>query len=220
MWKPEQGILFRRFRGGEASIPGLAEDYACLAQGLLDLYETCFDDTFRDAAVGLAGRMIELFEDRDQGGLYSGSGHDEHLVLRLKDADDGAEPSSNSVAALTLLRLASSTGSQDFRDAAERILKAFGGILAAVPSRLPYMLMAMDYHLGQPKQIVISGEAGDAATEALVRTVHRRFLPHKAVLSGAEPRWPRRGSAAAYVCENFTCREPATSVEQLDALLK
>jgi uncharacterized protein YyaL (SSP411 family) len=220
MWNPEQGILFRRFRQGEASIAGLAEDYAFLAQGLLDLYETCFDERFRETAERLAAHMIELFEDRAHGGLFAGSERDPHLVLHLKDADDGAEPSSNSVAALTLLRLASSTGRQDFRAAAGRILDAFGGILATVPSRLPYMLMAVGFHLGRPKQIVISGEAGDAATEALVRTVHRRFLPHKAVLSGTEPRWPRRGGAAAYVCENFTCREPAITVEQLRALLE
>ena len=164
--------------------------------------------------------MLDLFEDRDLGGLYAAGARDESLVLRLKDSDDGAEPSSNSVGALSLLRLALLTGRDEFRAAAGRILEAFAGVIEDVPSRSPHMLIALGFYLGKPKQIVIAGERGAADTESLVRAVHRRFLPYKAVLLGTEPRWPLLGRATAYVCENFTCREPVTSVEQFSELLK
>jgi uncharacterized protein YyaL (SSP411 family) len=67
---------------------------------------------------------------------------------------------------------------------------------------------------------------GDEGREALERTVRSRFRPH-AVLAGGEPdgvpllegRTPINGMAAAYVCEQFACKQPVTSPEDLEALL-
>jgi uncharacterized protein len=219
MWKPVEATLLRRYRAGEAAVRGFAEDYAFFAQGLLDLYEACFACEYLDAAARLTSRQLELFFDGEAGGFFSGE-QDEHIVLRLKEYDDGAEPSANSVAALNLLRLALATGRDEFRDAAHSTLNAFGGALASQPNRAPALLLALGFHLGAPKQIVISGEKGAAGTEALLRVVRSRFLPHKVLLLGEESRWPRRGGATVYLCENFTCREPIESVARLIQLLE
>jgi uncharacterized protein len=40
MYDPGTGILLRRYRQGDAAIPGFLDDYAFFAQALLDLYET------------------------------------------------------------------------------------------------------------------------------------------------------------------------------------
>ncbi len=114
LWNQERGELLRRYRDGEAAIAGFLDDYAFLANALLDLYETSFDpEDFRFAA-RLAERAIELFEDREHGAFFSVAASDEELVLRLKDDYDGAEPSGNSGMAMVLLQAGSDDGTGRF----------------------------------------------------------------------------------------------------------
>ena len=220
LWHFQTGTLLRRYRDGEAAVPGFSDDYSFFVQGLIDLYEAGFEDRYLAEAVRLTERQLALFEDREAGGLYSAAEGDSRLVMRLKDDHDGAEPSANSVAALNLLRLAAMTGRDELRSAAERILGAFSPQVEAAPTSLPMMLVALGFHLSAAKQIVISGEPESPDTTAMLREVRRRFIPNSVVMPGAPPRWPRIAGATAYVCENFTCREPATSVEQLARLLE
>ena len=103
MWR--DGVLLRRWRQGEAAIPGFLDDYAFFAQGLLDLYEASFDTKYLNAANDLTAKMRELFEDRQSGAFYSTAEGDSSLVMRIKEDYDGAEPSGNSVATLNLLQV-------------------------------------------------------------------------------------------------------------------
>ncbi len=112
--------LLRRYRDGEAAIPGFLDDYAFFIAALLDLYEADFDPLHIGTAIQLAAKMRELFEDPDDGAFFSTAAGDANLVLRMKDDYDGAEPSGNSAALVALLRLAHFTDRADFREAAER----------------------------------------------------------------------------------------------------
>ena len=42
MYDAASGILLRRYRAGDAAIPGFLDDYAFFTQALVDLYETGF----------------------------------------------------------------------------------------------------------------------------------------------------------------------------------
>jgi uncharacterized protein YyaL (SSP411 family) len=230
----QKGSLLRRYRAGEAAVPGFLEDYAFLVQGLLDLYETAFDPAYIETAIRLTEEQRRMFEDREHGGFFASAAGDASLALRLKDSDDGAEPSGNSVAALNLLRLAQFTGRSDFRECAGRIFRAFAGTLNEAPGALPLMLAAFGYSLTTPKQIVIAGEVKGEDTRAMLRAVHRRFLPYKIVLlidsEGNRERLagflpavgnmvPINGKATAYVCENYTCSLPVNDPADLERLL-
>lgn len=226
--------LLRRYRLGEAGIPGFLDDYAFFAQGLLDLYEAGFEIRYLELALELTERMRELFEDPQNGAFFSTAEGDSHLVLRIKDDYDGAEPSGNSIAALNLLRLAAITGREDLRESAERTLKAFSSRMRLAPAGVPQMLVALGWYLGRPKQIVIAGPAGDPRTRSLLDVLRKRFLPHKVVLLADESSRDRlaawqpaiasmqglQGRPAAYVCENFVCREPVSEPEELARLLE
>jgi uncharacterized protein len=82
---------------------------------------------------------------------------------------------------------------------------------------------------------VISGKKDAPDTKALLKEVHRHFLP-KAILllaDGGEGQKclgekneairamsPIDGKSAAYVCENFTCKAPVSEPKQLAELLE
>src|SRR5438876_455522 len=236
LFDPSRKTLYRNYRGGRSDIEGFADDYAFVIQGLLNLYEASFDVEWLKFAIQLQETQDRLFFDEKNGGYFSTSGKDESVFLRMKDDNDGAEAAASSVAALNLLRLA------QFRDdpaaaGAERARKtidAFATTLSQFPSAMPLMLVALDYSLSKQRQIVIAGKEDVPETKALVKEVHRHFLPNTVLFlaDGTEAQRylgdkneairamsPIDGKSAAYVCENFTCKAPVTDPKQLAQLL-
>lgn len=228
------GGLVRSYRKGAGGADGFADDYAFLIQGFIDLYESSLDIAWLRLAVDLQAKQDELFEDRDQGGYFSVRADDPHILLRMKEDYDGAEPSPNSVAALNLLRLAQMTGDDTLRKRSEKTIAAFSTQAGRMPHAMPQMLVALDFLLAKPRQIVIAGKPGAPDTRALLREVHHHFIPNRILLladGGEGQRWleerlefvktafPFDGEAAAYVCENFACRLPVSDPDALKALL-
>jgi len=228
------GRLMRRYRGGETAIDGFAEDYAFFIQGLIDLYEASFDVRWLMRAVELQKKQDELFWDKAGGGYFSTSGNDPRIMLRTKEDYDGAEPSPNSVAALNLLRLSQMTDNKVLLDRAETILSVMGGHLRKAPSAMPQMLVAFEFHLARPRQVIVAGSPDHPDTRAMIRAVRRRFIPNMVLLlaDGAEGQTelarqfqfirdcvPLQGKATAYVCEGNTCKLPTSDVETLLSIL-
>ncbi|SPE31439.1 conserved hypothetical protein [Candidatus Sulfopaludibacter sp. SbA3] len=235
MYSEGSGYLLRRYRQGEAAIPGFLDDYAMAAQGLLDLYEAQFDLSHLQLAIRLTERQRELFEDRTHGGFFSTDARDSSLVMMVKEDYDGAEPSGNSLAAMNLLRLACMTGRAEFRASAERLLGAFGPRLNAAPVALPQMLAACEFFLSEPREIVLVGDKGAAGTEALAGAVHGRFVANRVVLlvdseetraflaagnPAVQSMTKMGGRAAAYVCRNYTCQLPVCDAAALAELIQ
>ena len=235
MWREESGTLLRRYREGEAAIPGFLDDYTLLAQALIDLYETQFDLRHLELAIRLMEKAIELFGDAAGGGFFSSGASDAGLVMRLKEDYDGAEPSGNSVAVLNLLRLERIAGRSDFGGAAEAALAAFRERLSLAPAALPYMLAAAEFAHSQPREIVIAGARESPATRALVDELYRHFVPNRVVLAVADEasraqlaEWnPAMASMAiepvkakAYVCRNFACELPVSEPAEFAKLLQ
>lgn len=233
LYLPGERKLLRRMRGGQAAIDGFLDDYACVSQALLDLYEADFQPVHLVMALHLAERMRELFEDGKAGAFFGAREGDESLILRMKEDYDGAEPSGNSVAVLTLLRLAAITGRDDLRQSAERAIKSFGQKLTDQSSALPQLMVAWLFLRATPKQVVIAGEAADPATAELLMAAQRPFSPNRVLLwknsqsrealdsiaPGTRPMEPVDGAPSAFVCENFVCQLPVSAAEQLHALL-
>jgi uncharacterized protein YyaL (SSP411 family) len=229
-----RGVLLRRYRDGDAAIDGFLDDYAFFTQGLLDLYEAQFDFRDLDLALTLTAKQRELFEDAAAGGFFSSGAGDRHLLLRVKEDYDGAEPSGNSVAAMNLLRLARITGRADLAEAADKTLRAFGSQVAAQPVAAPQLLAAFEFASAAPQQIVVVGEKSGPDTAALLREIHGRFLPFQVtVLADADARRSlgahvpaldsmaaAKGRAAAYVCRDYTCQLPVTDPARLGELLQ
>src|SRR5437868_8495237 len=93
------GRLLRTFSSGsQPKLNAYLEDYAYLIDALVDLYEATFEPRWIEAALDLAGVMVEQFWDDEQGGFFfTGKGH-EALIARTKDPHDNATPSGNAMA--------------------------------------------------------------------------------------------------------------------------
>jgi uncharacterized protein YyaL (SSP411 family) len=234
LYDESRKILFRNYREGRSDIEGFADDYVFVIQGLVDLYEASFDIEWLKFAVELQATQDRLFFDEKNGGYFSTSGKDSSLPLRMKDDNDSAEPAASSVAALNLLRLAQFRDDKQMAERARKTIDAFAPTLSHFASAMPQMLVSVDFSLSKPRQIVIAGKADSPETKALLREVHRYFLPNKILIVAdggeAQKYLGEKNEAiramsmikdkpAAYICENFTCKAPVTDANALADLL-
>src|SRR5437867_7236168 len=235
LWGDSRKLLFRSYRDGCGNIEGFADDYAFVVRGLLDLYEASFDIEWLKFATQLQETQDRLSFDEKNGGYFSTSGKDESVFLRMKDDNDSAEPAASSIAALNLLRLAQFRDDKQLEDRAKKTIDAFAPTLSHFASAMPQTLVALDFSMSKPRQIVIAGKPDAPETKELVKEVRQHLLPNTILLlaDGAEGQKYLGekneavramsmvdGKSAAYVCENFTCKAPVTDSKQLAELLK
>jgi uncharacterized protein YyaL (SSP411 family) len=234
LYDESRKILVRNYREGRSEVEGFADDYAFVIQGLLDLYEASFDVRWLQFAIELQETQDRLFFDQERGGYFSGTGKDASILLRMKEDNDSAEPAASSVAALNLLRLAQFRNEQRWRERAEKTIAAFSPQISHFPSAMPQLLVALDFSLSKPRQIVIAGKRDAKDTRALLAEVHRHFLPNKILLladggdgqkfleeklEALSAMKPVDNKPTAYVCENFACQAPLNEVAALAKLL-
>jgi len=220
--RDERGRLLRTYKDGRAHLNAYLEDHAFLVEGLLTLYESTFEPRWFAAARELADQMIERFADEERGGFFETSSDHEQLVARRKDLEDNPIPAGNSSAAYGLLRLSALSGEHEYERRAEGVLRLLHEIAPRHPQAFAHLLQALDFRLAQTKEVALAG----TDTAELERVVRSKFRPH-IVLAGGEPdgvplmegREPVDGRAAAYVCEQFSCRQPVTKADELEALL-
>lgn len=223
-----EGHLIRSYRKGPGSAAGFADDYAFVIQGLLDLYEAGAEIGWLHWALQLQQTQDALFLDIEHGGYWSTTGDDPSILLRAKEDYDGAEPSPNSVAALNALRLGQMLDDETLRATGEKTIQAFSEQLHTVPSAIPQLLVALDFALARPKHFVFAG--APLELHPLLQELHAHFIPNKVILfadGGAGQQWlgqripfiatamPADGNPTAYVCEDFACRTPISTVEDL-----
>ena len=232
------GRLLHRYRDGEAGIKANLDDYAFMAWGLIELYQADFDAAHLEAALELTGIMLEHFGDPSGGGLFFTPDDGEELLVRRKEAYDGAVPSGNSVAMLNLLRLARLTGRPDLEEHASAISRAFSVSVSGSPAGHTQFLSAVDFAAGPAFEVVIAGRADADDTRAMLESLRERYSPDCVFLLRPEGTGPQGekgaitdvaeftrpltsldGRATAYVCRNFACELPATDVGRMLELL-
>ncbi len=228
-----QGLM-RVYRNGVVQQPAFLTDYALVAAGLIDLYEASFEIRWLQLADRLVNEMIARFADPVDGGFFMTSADHTDILLRPKDSYDGATPSGNSVAAMTLLRLAAFTDREEYRKLAEDTIAALSGNAARVPTAYLNLLNAVDFAAGPTQQIAIVGPRRNSDTQILLAALNRRSNPNGVVAmfdpetTAADPASdPRRlipflcdramqdGLPTVYVCENSVCHAPVTNPADL-----
>ena len=222
-----EGRLLHSFKDGQARFNAYLDDYACLIDGLVDLYQATFEPRWLGVALELAEQMLSRFEDPTAGGFFYTSIDHEQLVARVRDTQDNATPSGNGMAAYALARLGTLTGRPQLLGRAYAPLEAMSGQLAKFAMASGQSLLALDFVLGPTHEIVLvesTDENGVAETDAAVRELAQQFWPNKVfarrwgdvsdsdlpqslreLLGGKSSSSP---GCSVFVCERGTCQFP------------
>jgi hypothetical protein len=202
---------------GQAKILAYAADHGAMIDALVRMAEATGQARWLDEACRTADALLELFWDDNGGGVFSTGSDAEELVTRPKELMDNATPGANSLAAVSLLRLAALTGNDQYRDHAQRIVDQLGEAAGRMPLGFGHLLFAVELSTVGSTEIVISGDRPD-----LVDAVHHQWLP-SAVLAWGEPtnsplwdgRDERGADGRAYVCHDRVCGLPADDTAML-----
>jgi len=219
------------FAQGRASQAGFLEDHACVADGLLALYEATADERWFTAARRVTDSALAHFSVEGGPGLFDTADDHEVLIARPRDLFDNATPAASSVMADVLLRLARMTGDAEYYARAEGLMSEIAGAASGAPTAFGRWLSVMEAVLFDPPEIAIVGPPDAGDTAGLLGIARQRYLPGR-VIGIADPRrGPSSipllhgrdvidGRATAYVCRRGQCRIPttdaATFARQLD----
>jgi uncharacterized protein YyaL (SSP411 family) len=217
------GQLRRAWRNDTTTDAVFLEDYAALILGLLELYQTDFNNKWFTSAVELTDEMIKKFSDPD-GGFFDTPHDSETLLIRPKDITDNATPSGNALACEALLKLTAYTDNGKYRGLAEQTLALMGDSALRHPLGFARWLSAAKSTLGNTKQIAVLGEAGEENFERILKVIRAEYRPSVVVAASHYPppkdapallheRTLIDGKATAYVCEGFVCKLPTTDPE-------
>jgi len=219
------GQLRRAWRDGKTTSEVFLEDYAALILGLLELYQTDFNEKWFISAKELADEMIEKFSDPD-GGFFDTPSNGQNLLFRPKDVQDNATPSGNALACEALLKLAAFTDNGNYRDIAEKALGLVTKFTLQYPLGFGRWLTAAEIASGTVKQVAVVGEAEDPNFQRLLKVIRAEYRPNVVVAASSSSikenaptllynRTMVDGKATVYVCEGFVCKQPTTEVEVL-----
>jgi len=221
------GQLLRSSLDGQARHTALLEDHAFLAAGLVDLFEATGEARFLRQALALHELLEDQFADLDGGYFRAPLDHPTPLA-REKPGYDGAEPTGNSVAALTLLRLGLLTGDARHTARAHRLLRSFGATLRGSPLALGEMLLALEHAHSDARELVLLRPQG-VSDEPFLALLRGAFSPHLALLRAGpgqtaelanltsllREREAQGASCTAWLCREGACGLPATTPAEL-----
>ena len=216
--------LLHTYRGGTAKLAGYLDDYACLANSLVSLYEATFDESWLEWGATLMETVLAHFPTKD-GTLYYTADDHEQLITRTIDMHDSSVPSGNAIAATALVRLGRLCSRPDFLECANRIVQSAVPIIEVAPSAAGQMMIAADMLLRPAYEIVVCG-GDDVETDAdLLHSIHATYLPNCSVAYRAassegtnadvvgslfDGRTSLNGELTTYICHKQTCEAPLT----------
>jgi uncharacterized protein YyaL (SSP411 family) len=221
----QDGRLRRTSRDGIAGDAfGILEDYAALALAAVRLAAVHAEPVWLTRAEQLLEVIMKQFDD-PAGGFFDTAADAEQLYARPQDPTDNATPSGLSAAVHALRLMAELTGEDRYAARADRAAASASELARRAPRFAGWLLADAISQTSdrKPVQVAIVG-ADAAAREELVRTAHQ-LAPAGSVIVAGLPDQPSLALLAdrpminnlptAYVCRQFVCKLPVTSVDDL-----
>ncbi len=219
------GKLHRIYKNG--SIVGCLEDYACLLEALITLYETSLQSEWLTKANQLADAMIEEFWDEEEGGFFLSGKSGEQLVSKLKNPADEAMPSANAIASMALLKLGRLTGNKIYTEKSEETVAAFQSFIEDSPAAFTGLLSTVSSSNLSPTEAIFAGPNDTSEFDEMWKVLHTDYRPNKVII------WNENGESTlplaegktsseptVYLCQKGTCHPPVNTAKALDRLLE
>jgi uncharacterized protein YyaL (SSP411 family) len=225
LWR--DGRLLATYNGGRAHLNAYLDDYALLADAVLELLQVRFRADDLQFARELLEVMLRHFADERAGGFFFTSDDHEQLIHRPKSFADDATPAGNGIAAFVLQRMGYLLGEARYLEAAERTVRAGWAAMEKYPQAHASLLVALEELLQPPEIVVLRGVP--ETIESWRRELARLYSPRRMVLAvpadaaglpAAIAEKAPRGAAVAYVCRGSVCGEPIGSFADLAEALR
>ncbi len=211
--------LYRIYKNGKISIPGFAEDYACLTKALIDFYQISFDEKYLIKANELMELSMSYFYSEEKKLFYFKSNTDAALIARKLDLTDDVIPSANSIFGHCLQALSFYFSNNHYEKMVDDMLLLVQQKFAKTTSSYTNWMQLSLNKIQGVKQIVIAGpEAKNYFAQ-----LNQNYLPNtlfalaaeQSVIPLVKDKLPIENKTTIYVCQDKTCGLPVFSLENL-----
>jgi len=222
------GTLYRIYTD-QPAVAGYLEDYSCLIEALLELYNTTQDGDFLRSAQELAQACDDKFYDRELGGYFFTQASDRTAGSQDKPITDFSVPGPNPQMAMNLLKLYSYTENEAYLERARSLIEGFFGLCRQYPLGHGTFFLALDYLLNPPPLVAIVSQGKEKEGRELVDLVNGRILKKITMLDYGqyqirpglfEGKAMIDGKPTAYFCKDRTCTVPLTDRQDILELLR
>ncbi|MBX7244725.1 MAG: thioredoxin domain-containing protein [Candidatus Sumerlaeaceae bacterium] len=228
MVSEKEGVA-HAFSKGQASVYGLLEDQALLANALVNCFQVSGKKEYLETAMSLMDFVESRFLDSQTGLYYDRAAGDDIGLARTKQIGVFCNPipSPNAVAAMTWYNFYQATSKDVYLERAKRMVSAvlgqknFEGPTVGTFARVAELLVN-----GAPKALII-GKEGDGEVDKLRETALPVFRMGKLVevmtpeeAKDTEYKPSDDGSPLVYVCTAQTCAAPTRDPAKVVDLLK
>jgi len=217
-----EGMTYRVFRDGKVSIGGFLDDYAMLAEALINLYEVTFDIHWLSQSQRITSYVWNHFRDDEHNLFFYTSDQSEPLIARKHETSDNVISSSNSVMAHVLYKLGQLTSNPEYAQMASKMTQNFRseiirhGAYYANWGRLASKLAYPAY------EVAI---LGDESVE-LGLQMQKSYLPTSVFAGGISENLPVlenrfvSDQTVVYVCQDKVCSLPVFTTGEAMELIK
>jgi uncharacterized protein len=219
------GRLRRTSRDGlVGAAAGILEDYAAFALAAVRLAAVHAAPTWLTRAEQLVEVIMEQFDDAGRG-FFDTAADAEQLYARPQDPTDNATPSGLSTTVHALRAMAELTGEERYSARADRAGASAAELVRRAPRFAGWLLADAISQTPTPRPVQVAVVGLDNPARAELTLVAHRLAPAGSVVVAGEPDRPGIALLAdrplindqptAYVCRQFVCKLPVTSVQDL-----
>ncbi|WP_346238039.1 thioredoxin domain-containing protein [Niabella insulamsoli] len=217
----EDGHLKHTWKNNEARYPAFLDDYAYLIQALLQLYRISAEPDYLWQAKGFCEKVVHQFSEPDGYFFYTPENQTD-VIVRKKEVYDGATPSGNSIMAQNLAELGLLFDHSDWKERAFKMTRGLSKVAVKYPTSFGVWVSCCYQQTVGTKEIVLLGNY-----EMALQTLLQQALPFTVVMAAekSDPSFPLLNAKTSdaplsiFLCENYACRKPVHSVDDLLASL-
>jgi len=215
LWSPE-GNLFRNYKNEKATINGFLEDYACVIQSFIALFEITFDEKWLHDAKQLTDYSLEHFYDATKKSFRYTSDLDAALVSQHYEMEDNVIPASNSMMTRNLHKLSIHFSNSFYEKTAQEMLDKILPNIDYPSAFSNWLILALE--ISTQKELTIIG------SDALINLVqiNTHYLPGILIAgSKKDSSLPvlvnrfQEDKTLLYWCENKACQAPTEDVAEV-----
>jgi len=216
--------FFHSWKNNIAKQPAFLDDYAFLIHALIQLQEITGDTNYLEKAKMITEHVLENFNDPETDFFYYTNINQTDVIVRKKEVYDGAQPSGNAVMADNLYRLGLYFDESRWKEKSIQMASSLVNAIVRYPTSFgTWSCILLEISTGVNEIVIISEES-----QRILNQVLKEYIPHKIIMSATDGSnsFPllsgkeRSNETALYLCRNYTCENPVSSISALIDLIR
>ncbi|MDZ4668159.1 MAG: thioredoxin domain-containing protein [bacterium] len=219
-WSVDGNQVYRILKNGKKSISGFAEDYACLIDALICLFEAGGNENYLWQAKELSDHCLAYFYDTHSGLFFFTTKEQKTIVTRKIEINDDVIPSSNSILAKCLYRLAFYFENSNYEEIQEKMLQTIAEKMNKFPNGFSNWMQLIAWKEKGFTQVILSGPQALEWEKSLNKNFNYQTLIHVLKKESKIPlfigKTISKTETTAWICKGRTCSLPLQNLDQIE----